>query len=233
MVKLARILRDYRDAGSLNTLLALWGFVDERTFLTKAGHLGVAYRLRGVDCEAQTHGQRRVLAHRFESALRLLDEHCRVYQYVIKRAIDPIISAPCAQPVADEAIQRRTAYLNERLHELYDLTSYLVLLYEAPTTPRTSTRLRHVWSAPKNALLSWLSLDHTLNVLQGEVDRAVAALQHKASALEVQLSEFGPQRLEKGDAFRLFRHLVNYDPATVGASRLTYDTHLDYFVADS
>jgi hypothetical protein len=26
---------------------------------------------------------------------------------------------------------------------------------------------------------------------------------------------------------------VNYDPATVEAARLTYDTHLDYFVADS
>ena len=31
MVRLARILRDYRESGSLNTLLALWGFVDERT----------------------------------------------------------------------------------------------------------------------------------------------------------------------------------------------------------
>lgn len=233
MVRLAQVLRDYRDAGSLNTLLALWGFVDERTFLTKAGHVGVAYRLKGVDYEGLAHVQRRSLVHRFESALRLLDEHCRVYQYVIKRTIDPIISAPCAQPVANEAIQRRTAYVNERRHALYDLTSYMVLLYEAQTTPRTSTRLRHMWSAPKDALLSWLSLDHTLSILEREVDRAVDILQHKASALEVQLSEFGPQRLEKAEAFGLFRHLVNYDPATVDASRLTYDTHLDYFVADS
>ena len=42
MVRIGRILRDYQDAGSVNGLLALWGFVDDTTFLTKAGHLGVA-----------------------------------------------------------------------------------------------------------------------------------------------------------------------------------------------
>ncbi len=49
MVSVGRILRDYRDAGSVNGLLALWGFVDDTTFLTKAGHVGVVYRVRGVD----------------------------------------------------------------------------------------------------------------------------------------------------------------------------------------
>ena len=43
MVSIARILRVYREAGSLNGLLALWGFVDDTTFLTKAGHVGVVY----------------------------------------------------------------------------------------------------------------------------------------------------------------------------------------------
>jgi len=47
VVSVGRILRDYRDAGSVNNLLALWGFVDDSTFLTKAGHVGVVYRLGG------------------------------------------------------------------------------------------------------------------------------------------------------------------------------------------
>jgi hypothetical protein len=50
---------------------------------------------RGVDYEGRTHAQRE-RRQWFESALRLLDEHCRVLQYVIKRRIDPIIPAPCA-----------------------------------------------------------------------------------------------------------------------------------------
>jgi hypothetical protein len=71
VVSVGRILRDYRDAGSVNGLLALWGFVDDTTFLTKAGHVGVVYRIRGVDYEGLSHPQRQALAHRFEAALRL------------------------------------------------------------------------------------------------------------------------------------------------------------------
>ena len=74
MMPIGRILRDYQDAGSVNSLLALWGFVDDTTFLTKAGDIGVVYRLRGVDYEGLTHPQRQSLVHRFEAALRLLDE---------------------------------------------------------------------------------------------------------------------------------------------------------------
>ena len=43
MLTIRRILRDYEDAGSLNGLIALWGFMDEHTFLTKAGHVGVVW----------------------------------------------------------------------------------------------------------------------------------------------------------------------------------------------
>ena len=141
MVSVGRILRDYRDAGSVNGLLALWGFVDDTTFLTKAGHVGVVYRIRGVDYEGLSHPQRQALAHRFEAALRLLDEHCRVYQYLLKRTVGPFVAAACQQPIANEAIQRRAAYLNGRRDDLYDLSLYLVLLYEAPHVARRSTEL--------------------------------------------------------------------------------------------
>src|SRR6266545_2467440 len=90
MLSVKRILRDYEQAGSVNSLLAIWGFVDEHTFLTKAGHIGIVYRLAGVDYECLDQAQRRDVVHRFEAALRLLDESCRVYQYLCKRRIDPI-----------------------------------------------------------------------------------------------------------------------------------------------
>ena len=41
MMRLDRILRDYAEAGAVNAQIALWGFVDDYTFLTKAGHVGV------------------------------------------------------------------------------------------------------------------------------------------------------------------------------------------------
>jgi hypothetical protein len=90
VVKLARILRDYDDAGALNELISLWGFVDGHVFLTKAGHVGLVYAVRGIDYEGLTHNQRQVLVHQVEAGLRMLDEQCRIYQYVVKRAMDPI-----------------------------------------------------------------------------------------------------------------------------------------------
>ena len=78
MVKITRILKDYREAGSVNSLVSLWGFVDDVTFLTKAGGLGLVYRVRGVDYECLDHPERAAIAHRFEQALRQLDETFRV-----------------------------------------------------------------------------------------------------------------------------------------------------------
>ena len=233
MVSVGRILRDYRDAGSVNGLLALWGFVDDSTFLTKAGHVGVVYRLRGVDYEGLSHPQRQALVHRFEAALRLLDEHCRVYQYLLKRTVGPFVAMPCEAPIANEAIQRRAAYLNGRRQDLYDLSLYLVLLYEAPHVVRRRTEIRRFWQAPGEALRAWLSKDQALQLLESELDRAIGTLHHKAQAFEVQIGEFGPVRLEKSEAFRFFRELLNYSPAVVDSARLAYDTHLDYFVSDS
>src|SRR3989442_5021868 len=233
MVSVARMLRDYRDAGSVNGLLALWGFVDDTTFLTKAGDVGVVYRLKGVDYEGLTHAHRRMLVDRFEAGLRLLDEHCVVYQYLLKRAVDPFVAEACARPIAHEAIQRRVAYVNERRAELYDHGLYLVLLYQAPTVVRRSTHLRRLWRAPTHAVREWLSTRQTLTLLEAELDRAVATLQHTATAFEVHLSEFGAQRLPKGEAFHFFRRLVNDDAATAAPPRLTHDTHPDYFIPDS
>jgi len=231
VVSVARILRDYKDAGSLNELLALWGFVDDSAFLTKAGHVGLVYRVQGIDYEGLTHQQRQALVHRVEAGLRLLDEHCRLYQYVIKRSIEPIVSAPCQQPIAHEAIQRRAAYLNGRRHQLYDIGLFLVLLYEAPNSARRSTHLHRVFQAPRQAFRGWLSSEKTIQLLEVELDRAIGTLYHKADAFEIQASEFRLARLGKSDAFSFFRQLVNYD--SVAAEKLTYDTHLDYFVSDA
>ena len=77
MMRISRILRDYAEAGAVNAQIALWGFVTDEVFLTKSGHVGLVYRIRGLDAEALTHEQRRQVVHQVEAALRLLDEHCR------------------------------------------------------------------------------------------------------------------------------------------------------------
>ncbi|MBY0495041.1 MAG: hypothetical protein K2Y23_12585 [Cyanobacteria bacterium] len=233
MLSLSRVIRDYRDAGSVNELLAIWGFVDEQTFLTKAGHVGVVYRIGGIDLEGLSHAERRSIVHSMEAALRLLDERCRLYQYVIKRVVDPFVSADCRQAIVQEAVQQRAAYLNGRRSQLFELALYAVLVYEDSTVARTSMSLQGVLSAPTEALRRWLSTERTCALLESELDRAIAALHHKAQGFEVQLSDLRPHRLSKGEGFRFFRQLVNYDETVTSTGALVYDTHLDYFMADS
>ncbi len=234
MVRLSRILRDYSDAGGVNTLLAPWGFLGDGTILTKAGHVARAYSVRGIDVDGLTHPERHALVRRMEAALRALDERCRVYQYLVKRTADAFTAPVCPEPVAQEAATRRAAYLNERRAELYRLELFLALVYEPPHGPRVSTSLRNLRRNPGDALRNWLSTPHALHVIETEMDAAIEALSHKAELFEAQLVDFGLARLSRQDAFRLLRRLVNYDPGVVDAAMANPpEVHIDYFMADS
>ncbi len=229
------IRRDFDDAGSVNALLALWAFVDDTTFVTKAGDVGVVYRLQGQDYEGLDHEARRAVVHRFEAALRLLDDSYRVYHYFFKRQAPPITAARCAAPVVDHAVQARAAHLNGRVGSLFEMDLYLVLIYEGlGRTTRTSTRLERAWQHPRAALRAWLSPGTVITVLEDDVDRAIAQLHHTAAGVEVHLADtVRPRRLSKDETFRFFRRLVNYTPTIADAATLTHDAHLDFFVADS
>ena len=91
------IRREYDEAGSVNALLALWAFVDDGTFVTKAGDVGVVYRLQGQDYEGLDHAQRRHVVHRFEAALRLLGERSRRVPVLLQTAGSADYGAPPAR----------------------------------------------------------------------------------------------------------------------------------------
>lgn len=232
MMRIGRILRDYADAGAVNTQIALWGFVSDDTFLTKAGHVGLVYRVRGLDAEALTHEQRRHVVHQVEAALRQLDEHCRLYQYVIKQEVQPFTAPACARPVAQEALTRRADFLNAQRSRLFSVDHFLVLLYE-PDRSRKRQIAAKALKQPREALREWLSHERRCRFIEAEVDRSIAMLHHKATGVEAQLGDLRLERLAKRDAFAFFRRLVNYDANRAAAASLVYDTHLDYFIADS
>lgn len=230
MRRLQRIVRDYRDAGAANELLAVWGFVGDGTFLTKAGHVGLVYRLVGVDLDGQTADQRAALTHRMEAALKLLDERVRVSQYLVKRMHAPFDPAPCRMPVADAALTRRARDLSTREPALHTFEHYLVLLCEPPTLAAGGRWQRESW---REAVRRAFSVDQTVALLEAEVDRAIVTLHRLADGLEVQLSEVGLSRLNADGAFRFLRQLANYDADVLAATPQTPTTHVDYFTADS
>jgi type IV secretion system protein VirB4 len=194
----------------------------------------LVYRVDGVDYECLDHAQRRDVVHRFEASLRVLDESCRVYQYLCKRRIDPVAPAKCRQPVVDDAIKRHVEHVNARRDDLYEVDLYLVIVYEGlPRRRATSTRLRGLRRHPRRALREWLSTKTTIGVLESELNRALAHFHQKASAFEIQLADsIRPTRLNKAEAFRFFRRLVNYTRHKIDGASLQYDTHVDFFVAD-
>src|SRR6202521_3045724 len=181
MVRISRILKDFRETGALNSLIAGWGFVDDTTFLTKAGAVGVLYRLEGVDFECLDHPQRQAIAHRFEQALRQLDESFRVYQYVLKRPAPVVNAAAHPHPVVDEGLRQRTGHFAGKRDPLLDLELYLVVLYEgAVTRPSWSHRLGELVASPATAIRERLSVRTGTAVAGRQLARATAHLHHTA-----------------------------------------------------
>ena len=167
MMRVGRILRDYTEAGAVNAQIALWGFVDEHTFLTKAGHVGLVYRLRGRDAEGLTHDQRRAFCHQMEAALRLLDDRCRLYQYVLKTEARSFDAPTCSRAVAQEALARRADFLNARRAGLFTIDHYLVLIYEPAATASTRSTVGAL-RAPREALRNWLSHERRCRLVEAE-----------------------------------------------------------------
>src|SRR6266436_2147486 len=129
--KASHIRREHQAAGALNALLNVFSFIDEHTFLTKSGDLGVAMRVQGIDYECLDPSQIDAFARRFESALRSLTDEFRLYQYLLKRN-QPTIPYREYQdlPVVDRAIQDRMAFLHHKADSLYSLELYFILIYE-------------------------------------------------------------------------------------------------------
>ncbi len=231
MLSLARVLKDHRDAGSLAAQLNLWGFINDTMFLTKSGAVGTVLRIRGVDFECLDHVQRRHIAHRFESATRVLDTQTRLYQYLCKRRLDDVPASTHAHPIVNAALERRRAYLRGKQQDLYQFAIYYVLVDESWTT-RLADRTQ-VRADRRRGVRHWLSLRQVAQDLGDDLEVAVRRLDDRCTSFVEHLADtVAPERLDKRAAFQVFRQLLNYAPHK-GTAALKYDTYLDFFVADS
>jgi type IV secretion system protein VirB4 len=224
MVALSRILKDFREAGTVSGLIAVWGFVRDSVFLTKAGAVGIAYRLSPPDSECLDRDTRVATTARIAQVIRQLDEEFRLYVYLVKRPVTPPTPATHANPVVRAALQERAAYIATAGLGFFTCEHYLVLLNER--FARAGAPLTRPWHA--------LSTPHRQADIHAQLDDAVDALLQQASSSAVLLADvLKPERLSKQETFRFFRRLCNYADWKTDAAPLKYDTHLDFFVADS
>ena len=201
MMRLRRILRDYSEAGAVNALIALWGFVDDDTFLTKAGHVGVVYqparaRRRGPDARPARVARPPVRGGATPAGRAL--PRLPVRGEADSRSIR--CAAPCRRRSRTRRSQRRADYLNERRDGLFRVDHFLVLLYEPPTAVRTrSTSEAALWRSPRAGIpRTGCRTNRTCALLEGELDRAVSTLHHKARASRCNSPSVGLRRLRQG-----------------------------------
>lgn len=211
MINVRRHLDEFADVGAMNEWINLLAWIDDTTYLTKTGGVGVVYQLTGVDHEGLDSRAQEAIVHRFMSALRPLDERFRVWQYLCKSLLDRFAAPACTNPVAAQILQHRADYLNARDEPLYVLDQYLVVELDGPAPRRTTSRSR---AAEKEFIVE-------------EIDRSVARLHHAVRGFETSLADsVRPRRLQKREAFHFLQRLVNFDPMALWTP-LVSDDHLD------
>lgn len=238
MLKLFNVLKPYREAGSLNEQINLFGFIDDHMFLTKSGEVGVVLAVRGVDYECLDANGIDNCTKRLESAIKILDDRCRVYQYLFKRNAPEIPHQGYDNPIVNAAIESRLSYLKGKAESLYALTIYFVVIFESSSAKQAAIRTfataghdkRRVWGE-LNAILS--SQKQVL-LLESEIHRAQAALSQKISSFILQVNDFLPvELLGRQKAFRILKQILNFAPQKLQFAALKQDTFLDFYLCES
>ena len=238
MLNLRRVFQNYDEAGSLNAMVNLFGFVGPHVFLTKSGEVGIVLELQGVDYECLDNPTLDGLTKRLESALRLFDENYRVYQLLFKRNQQAIPHTFCGKPVVDAAIRDRVAYFTEKADELFSLAIYFVVLCPVPTAHRSlSATILEFPEHPRKSLdqlQALLSSGASVRLGGQELTRTESALCQKVENFRAHVNDFvGVRVLEKQEAFAVLKRTLNFDPAKLALAKLKYDTFLDYYLAES
>jgi type IV secretion/conjugal transfer VirB4 family ATPase len=234
VIRAAEITNEYLEAGAMSSLIGLFAFVDRHTFLTKSGDLGVVLRVPGVDGACLDHPERDRVARRFESAVRSFDERFRIYQYLLKRDHAPIPHAHYENPMVEQAISNRVAFLESKSAELYAFDIFVGVMYEGWHRAETpADRLRTLVTRPRAALSEMLSAGKSLRIIEHDLDQGRELLSNKTESFVVQLRDaLGVELLDRTGAFRFFRRLLNLAPYKWDVP-LKYHQHLDYFACDS
>lgn len=240
MFRLNKAFQNYREAGSLNEQINLLGFLDEHGFLTKSGDVGVVIAVTGVDFEGLNAAEIDQYTKRLEAAVKILDDQCRVYQYLFKRNNPPIPHREYQDPVVNAAIRNRVTHFRSKADRLYSVEIFYVVLLETPAKQKTLRRILQNKSGTGDAgnrlreLRALLSAKHEILLIDEELRRSQAALNQKITSFLLQLSDFLPVRLQdKQEAFRTLRRILNLSPQKLDLMGLKHDSLLDFYLCES
>jgi type IV secretory pathway VirB4 component len=118
-----------QDAGACANEIALLRFIDNTTFETKLGDLGILLSFSGIDPDCRTDEALNAFTRRYESAMRLFDDRFRVYSYIVKRSgATPPHREYYPTCATTAAVHRRVKALETRADSLYEIQLYVAVL---------------------------------------------------------------------------------------------------------
>ena len=208
-----------QDAGACAHEIALLRFTDDTIFETKLGDLGILLSLSGIDPDCRTDEALNAFTRRYESAMRLFDDHFRIYSYIVKRSgATPPYREHYATDAATAAVQRRANTLAARASSLYEIRLFLAVLYEG--------------FRPQKKWLS--SLQYAAIDVAAQAERALEILRGTVRSFQSLIDDLLATRVLPEREARLFlRQIVNYDPAHAAAFHCEPGERLDETTVDS
>jgi type IV secretion system protein VirB4 len=237
MLRLAKIVKPWKEAGSLNANINLYGFWDETTFLTKSGDLGMVLKVSGVDFESLDQVGQEFAVRRLEAALKAFGPGFHVYQYLFKSNRPEIPFARYGDALIDAAIDQRRAFFESKRDRLYDIEIfYAVVLEGARSKTGVGAALGRFPSDPTGAmreLKAQFTSDNMKVLLRSQIERDHFRLQQRVQAFQQQLGDLLEiETLGQDGQFRLFRRLLNFDEWRI-AGRPKSSQYLDFQVVNS
>jgi type IV secretion/conjugal transfer VirB4 family ATPase len=225
MLNLPTLLKPWKEAGSLHDHIPFWGWVDNHTLLTKAGDVCTFLRVPGIDFECIGDGELETYTKRFEASLKLLDPEWRLYQLLFRHNDPAIPRRQYPDRVVDAAIGARARHFERRRTNLYGIDIFYVLLHHARSrrTEALTKKVQALFGTSAQA-----------DLIEREIDEARKRLAERVHAFTQQLADFLPTRvLGRAEAHLVLRRLLNPDPRKAAGPGLKYDTHVDFYTADS
>jgi type IV secretory pathway VirB4 component len=130
MLRLDKVIKPWKDAAALTEHVNLYGFWNERTFLTKSGDLGMVLSVSGVDYESLDHPEQEYAVKRLEAALKHFGPGFHVYQYLFKQNRPEIPFASYDNPIVEAAIEQRRQFFESRRDHLYRIEIFYCVVLE-------------------------------------------------------------------------------------------------------
>lgn len=237
MLRIANIVKPWKESGALSAQINLYGFWNDEVFLTKSGDLGVVLRVRGVDYESLDQAAQEYTVKRLEAALKIFGPGFHVYQYLFKTNRPEIPFQPYEDPMVRAAVEQRKSFFDKKLDSLFDVEIFYAIAIEG-TRSKTgiAAALKQLPTDPMagiRELRAQFSNDKLKLLLREQIEADLVKLKQRATSFIRQLGDIVEiENLHRDDCFRFLRRLLNYDDWRI-EGRPQSARFLDYQIANS